>query len=689
MTLLKQIMLAVITFSLVIFVLVGILNFSTINNYITTQLGTNAKHTANSLGLSIKLVLENPVSRMDDISSDSDVKVGSKIPFTNTNYDENSTIDTQQDIEQMNFSSELSTIETMMNSVFDSGYYSLIRLVDIDGKVLLENSNKKLEVLDVPDWFLQNVKLEAPIMESEIMRGWGKFGTLQVQSSTGAAYRELFEILKDVFYTLSLMSIVALFVSYFGLSAIFRPLKKVQAQAEAILENRFILQDKIPFTVDVRQIVFAMNSMIEKVKDIFEQGAKTLGKYEDLLYKDEQTSMFNRRYFTNKFSEYISSEEYSSGSVLLLSFKDLADLKRKLGFDRWNKLVIQISQIITSYSSDKLTARIKDDDFIIVAPSFGSNKMVFVGNGIFEQIKSVFCDFEITGDDCLVCASIVEYLPKSTLKDIFIALDVTLARARESGEFTLRIYEDSREISLGKEQYKELIVSSLRNNMFKFAGQKVTSRISELEHCELFIRLVDKDGRWQMASYFMPMVNELEFAAKIDMYVLNKVANMLKEKSLPDGAISINLGRDILVSTQYFGELEILLKKIKQNATHRVYIEIPNKDDIEISVLTKFYQKIRELGLGLGLDHFGIDARSIDRLKEISPDYVKIQARNLIDFFGGSNSEQKLSFDAMMRSKNIKIIAIGVENAEQKQKLEEMEIDSMQGNFIYDTQNIG
>ena len=131
------------------------------------------------------------------------------------------------------------------------------------------------------------------------------------------------------------------------------------------------------------------------------------------------------------------------------------------------------------------------------------------------------------------------------------------------------------------------------------------------------------------------------------------------------------------------------MKKIKQNATHRVYIEIPNKDDIEISVLTKFYQKIRELGLGLGLDHFGIDARSIDRLKEISPDYVKIQARNLIDFFGGSNSEQKLSFDAMMRSKNIKIIAIGVENAEQKQKLEEMEIDSMQGNFIYDTQNIG
>ena len=164
---------------------------------------------------------------------------------------------------------------------------------------------------------------------------------------------------------------------------------------------------------------------------------------------------------------------------------------------------------------------------------------------------------------------------------------------------------------------------------------------------------------------------------------------MLKRKSLPKGGIAINLGRDVLVSTQYFTELENLLKKIKQNTEDKVYIEIPNKADIDVSILSKFYQKVREIGLGLGLDHFGLDAKSIDRLKEISPDYVKIQAGNLIDFFGGSASEQKASFDAMMRSKNIKIIAMGVENEEQKQKLEEMNIDSMQGNFIHDTKNIG
>ena len=691
MTLLKQIMLAIITYSLVIFAAVGVLNFSTINNYITTQLGTNARHTANSLGLSIKLVLENPAFSVGSVVSDDedDIKIGSKIPFTSESAEVNATQEPQAVAPATVADSELSTIETMMNSVFDSGYYALIRLVDIDGKTLLENSNPKFEVLDVPEWFLKNVKLEAPIVESEIMRGWGQFGTLQVQSNTGAAYRELYGILKDVSYTLGTMGVIALLVSYFGISVIFAPLRKVQMQAEAILGNRFILQDKIPFTLDIKYIVLAMNSMVGRVKDIFEQGAKTLGKYEDLLYKDEQTGLFNRRYFTTKFSEYLSSEEYSSGSVTMLSFKDLLDLKKNLGFEKWNKLVIEISKTIREYSGDKLCARMNDSDFIVAAPGISCENAVAIGKEIFSKIKELFLKFEVSIEDCFPSASVVEYSYKSTLKDVFIASDVTLARARLGNGFDIKIYEDSREITLGKEQYKELILNSLQNDMFKFAGQMVASKAPELEHCELFIRLVDGSGKWQMASYFMPMVNELNFAAKIDLYVLNKVVDMLKRKSLPKGGIAINLGRDVLVSTQYFTELENLLKKIKQNTEDKVYIEVPNKADIDVSILSKFYQKVREIGLGLGLDHFGLDAKSIDRLKEISPDYVKIQAGNLIDFFGGSASEQKASFDAMMRSKNIKIIAMGVENEEQKQKLEEMNIDSMQGNFIHDTKNIG
>lgn len=643
MTLFKQIMIAIMSFGLAIFIAVGILNFTTINNYISSQLSANARHTANSLGLAIKTVAD-----LNDVS----------------------------------------TIEAMVNSMFDSGYYSMIKLVDVDGNALVENTQETV-VEGVPSWFVKNIKLSAPIESSEIMDGWSKFGTLYVQSNTGIAYYELYTILKNVFYILTVISIIALFVSYFGIKFIFIPLKKVQIQAEAILGNRFIIQDKIPFTVDVRRIVLAMNSMVGKVKDIFEQSAKTLSKYEDLLYKDDQTGLFNRRYFQNKFDDYLSSEEYSSGSVMMVSCKELDKLKKDLGFEKWNNLVVSIANSISSHTSGMLCSRLNDNDFIVIAPSVTSSRLFHIGENTLLQIKEIFEKFDLKNDDCFVNSSVVEYSYDSKLKNIMIISDITILRAKEIGNFKIKVYDEGSEILLGKEQYRQLIIDSIENNMFKFAGQKVVSVIKEIEHHELFLRLVDKDGRWQMASYFMPMVNELNFAAKIDLYVLNKVVNMFKEKTLPQGAISINLGKEVLTSTYYFSEIEAAFRQIRQNATGKVYIEIPNKDELDTSILINLHRKLLEFGIGLGFDHFGFDAKSIERIREITPDYVKIPARDLIDFFGESSSEQKHSFDTMMRSKDINIIAISVESKEQKEKLESLGIVSMQGMFIEETKNIG
>ena len=49
------------------------------------------------------------------------------------------------------------------------------------------------------------------------------------------------------------MIIIALVVAFFALKAIFRPLVKVQDQAEAILDNKFIIQKRIPFTTDLKK----------------------------------------------------------------------------------------------------------------------------------------------------------------------------------------------------------------------------------------------------------------------------------------------------------------------------------------------------------------------------------------------------------------------------------------------------
>lgn len=648
MTLFKQMMIAVGSFVLLIFVAVAYLNFNSLNSYINAQLGTNARHTANSMGLAIKSVAEFQ---------------------------------------------DPSAIETIINSMFDSGYYQMIRFDNIDGKTVAES--KQSPVIDgIPSWFIGFAKFEAPVESSEIMSGWSKFGTLYVQSNPGLAYYELYTNMKDVFYTLLIMMAVALVATYLGLKIIFTPLARVQDQAEAILDNKFIIQEKIPFTTDMRQMVLAMNSMVNKVKDVFEREAKTLDKYQDLLYKDSMSGLYNRRFFQTKFSEYASSEEYSSGVMLLVSFKDLINLKKTLGFEKWQSLVLKIAEMLNNASSEsKYSAtlcRLNENDFALLIPSASAESLQGLTAGIMKRTAAMFGTFGISDGECEVNAVIVDYKHGGDLKTLLTTADVTLASARAAGNYEYRVYkDDSNTLILGKEQYKDLIISSMKNDKFKFATQKVISEDGSFTQEELYLRLVDDEGRWQMAGYFMPMVNELEFGRELDIYVLERVARLVANGAFSGLAIAVNLGKDLLVSTEALNKLDAILKQLSLTK-HKIYIEIPNKDDISLENIEVLDKKLKENSLGFGIDHFGLDAKSIDKLKVISPDYVKIQAANLIDFFSDNSTEHtKRSLDVILESKSIKLIAIGVENEAQKQKLLGFGINIMQGNYIDNTKNMG
>ena len=642
-------MLAVIAFGIVIFMAVGYLNFKSLNSYINDQLGENARHTANSLGLALK-----PIIDPDDMSM----------------------------------------AETMINSMFDSGRYQLIKLEDVDGKILIESS-QPTQAMGVPEWFFKFAKFEAPIVQSEIMTGWTKFGSLYVQGSTALAYNELYSNIKNIFEFLLAMIAVSLVVSYFGLKAIFKPLLKVQNQAEAILDNKFLIQEKIPFTTDLRQMVLAMNSMVKKVEDIFEREAATLNKYQELLYKDGMSGAYNRRFFQTKFSEYLASEEYSRGAIVLISFKELVNLKKILGFEKWQSFIIKIAQILKSCVDESkfnaVIARLNDNDFALLMPSVDPQSVTGLTEKIMDEMKKTYQHFAINENEYPANAAIVDYEPKSQIGTLLTTADVTLANARLEGNFTYKIFKDSTNaLIMGKEKYRDLISKSMQNDMFKFASQKVASSDDKFEQYELYLRLVDDEGKWQMASYFMPMVNELDLGAALDLHILNRIAQILPSKILPDGSLAINLGKEILNSDENFYKLEAVLKKISASSKFKNYIEIPNKDDISLQSVIKLTNKLKEFGFGFGFDHFGLDAKSIERLKELNPDYVKIQAANIIDFFSENGSAQtRQSLEVIMSSKDIKLVAIGVESEEQKKKLLELGIMNMQGIYIDEIKNIG
>ena len=650
MTLFKQIIIILTFFQTLILGVVMWQNFKTANEFIQTQLYTDAKHTANSLGLSIA-----PVADMND----------------------------------------LSTVQTMINSLFDSGYYEMIRLDDSEGKEMMKNYQPTI-IADVPQWFVKMINLEAPIAKSEIMAGWVPFGVLHVQNNSGLAYRQLWLTFKDVGQSFVLISIVAFVILNFILRLLLKPLGLVQEQAEAILENDFIFQKKIPFTTELKNVVYAMNSMVGKVKEIFDKEADTVRKYHELLYHDTVTKLYNRRYFQVKLKEYLLSEEESQGTVVFMTLQNQEELKSELGYEKAEALLFDLADAMKHATHEKesyIVARMNEGDFAMLLPTHSTEKTDGLCNELSTALQKVMTSYTLDAKKYFFSFGITKYTGEASIKEIFSKADFALTNSKAKGAFGIVKYAEEsndNEVILGKEAWQQELMVAMEQKRFKFAMQKAVDGEGKTYCNELFLRLEDYNGHIHNAGYFMPMINELKMNAEVDHYVIDRIAQMLSMKLLPDEPLSINIGKEILLGVSDWSWLEKVLRTMKLVSKHTIYFEVPNRSNISVDLLARLSKMLRAQGFGLGLDNFMIDGNSLRDLQEINPSYIKMQQSYLLDLFSEGASElPKQSLGIITSSMDIRLIAIGVEKEEEFDKLRKLGIDYVQGSWIEQPHMIG
>jgi len=155
---------------------------------------------------------------------------------------------------------DISIMFTMINANYDSGNYSLISLVDVDNKLLYKRKieNKKI---NVPSWFLKIVKIKSPIAVANVSAGWSQVGILSVQSDVSYAYIQLYSIFKNLLIYFTIITLISLVILQLILATILQPLKIVQKQAEAVCKNKFIIQENIPKTKELKEVVLGMNKI--------------------------------------------------------------------------------------------------------------------------------------------------------------------------------------------------------------------------------------------------------------------------------------------------------------------------------------------------------------------------------------------------------------------------------------------
>lgn len=142
---------------------------------------------------------------------------------------------------------------------------------------------------------------------------------MQVQSDAAYAYTHLYAIFKNLLISFGVLSVVGLFILNLILALILRPLKKIELQAAAVMRNEFIIQEHVPFTKEFRDVVLGMNTMISKLRTMFEKASEELKKHKELEYTDSTTKLRNRKYFIDKLPEFLKIDASSKGELPCLS----------------------------------------------------------------------------------------------------------------------------------------------------------------------------------------------------------------------------------------------------------------------------------------------------------------------------------------------------------------------------------
>ena len=96
-------------------------------------------------------------------------------------------------------------------------------------------------------------------------------------------------------------------------------------------------------------------------------------------------------------------------------------------------------------------------------------------------------------------------------------------------------------------------------------------------------------------------------------------------------------------------------------------------------------RKLRKLGVGFAIEHYGIDQERFQILDILKPDYIKIDGELMHSLMTDSGMQQAVQRIVHAASeRNIKSIAERVENANAMAVLFQLGLDYMQGHYVHE-----
>ena len=412
-------------------------------------------------------------------------------------------------------------------------------------------------------------------------------------------------------------------------------------------------------------------------------------KLVQLAHYDVLTGLPNRVLFHERLGQALAQakrQRWITG-VMFMDVDRFKNINDTLGHDAGDELLRQVSQRLSrSVRASDTVGRLGGDEFAIVLADLGTREDAAV---VAQKIMRNFHEpFRISGSELFITASIGITIypddgaePEALLKNA----DAAMYRAKEDGRNTFRYYTPDMSARAARLLTLESSLRrALERNEFLLHFQpKAAVESGAITGVEALLRWRHPERGLIAPAEFIPVLEETGLIVQTSAWVLDAVCSQLaawQREGIEAVPVAVNLSAREFLAPDLARTIGRILDR------HAVAPSLLELEITESSLMVnpqeaaRTLEYLKALGVGLSIDDFGTGYSSLSYLKRFPLDALKVDRSFVRDITCDANDAAiTLAIISMAHSLGLKVVAEGVESADQLAFLARHGCDQVQG----------
>jgi|GEM_PF-247744 len=404
-------------------------------------------------------------------------------------------------------------------------------------------------------------------------------------------------------------------------------------------EQRIKRKDGEIIEVDINAVPKHRNGEIDGVfaivRDITEKKA-TEQEINRLAFTDQLTGLPNRHWFYQNIREVLARTQAQNQKIAVLlvdfdDFKNVNDLLGHFGGDQFLKIVA--NRIHSCLGPTDAISRFGGDEFIIVSENTTEPQAHALAQTILRVMRE---PVQLLGQEFSVTLSIGIAFQKGSESDgeeLIKEADFAMYSAKENGKNNVQVFTHELDSQMTrKSQMEQALKKAIDEQQFALHYQpQINLASGEVIGYEALLRWQSPFGNVP-PSEFIPIAEETGLIVPIGEWALRQACRDSKEFCALGHAaekISVNVSARQFKDPDFSEKVQAIFEH-EQVDPGRFEIEITESVMLDIEQSARIICELKALGLRIAIDDFGAGYSSLNVVKNVEIDTLKID-KSLID----------------------------------------------------------